>query len=268
MEYDPLYGPIVSEKGWFPAPRYLLRRDRVLRLLKGFVPGKLLEIGCGAGTLIHEIHRLGFECEGLESSPNALEIARYINDKTIPLHQSPDLGWQDTFDYLFNFEVLEHIEDDSAALNTWLSWLKPGGMMLMSVPAKMNRWTATDTWAGHYRRYERDDLNCLLKSVGFTVEHFESYGYPLANLIAPIRAKTHARHLADRERDHETDMQSNTALSGVERKTEAKLFPLMDSFPGRVIMRSSFWLQGKFTEYDVGDGYIVIARKPGISSKR
>ena len=52
MEIHPVYGISFPERGWVPAPRYLLRRDRVLRLLARLPVGRLLEIGCGSGALL------------------------------------------------------------------------------------------------------------------------------------------------------------------------------------------------------------------------
>lgn len=60
MYVHPVFGPVAPELGWVPAPRYLLRRSRVLRLLATVERGRLLEIGCGAGVLCQEVARLGF----------------------------------------------------------------------------------------------------------------------------------------------------------------------------------------------------------------
>src|SRR3546814_16202134 len=59
--------------------------------------------------------------------------------------------------------------------------LAPNGKMILSVPAHRSRWGAGDVWAGHYRRYDRNDVEQLLVSCGMEVEHLECYGFPLAN---------------------------------------------------------------------------------------
>lgn len=261
MEYHPLYGTVVPEKGWVPAPSFLLRRDRILRLLAGFPAGNLLEIGCGAGTLLHELSRRGFACEALETSAPALEIARYVNANDVALYQSPQPHWVGRFDYLFAFEVLEHIEDDRAALHTWHSWIKPGGVLLLSVPAHMRKWSVSDVWAGHVRRYERPGLEALIADSGFVIEHFETYGFPLANMISPLRAWFHARNLGARREASHDERAYNNDLSGVQRNAESRFYPLLKSVPGRMLMRLAYLLQDWSRRRDWGTGYLVLARK-------
>lgn len=261
MDIHPLYGPVVPEKGWVPAPRYLLRRDRILQFLADSPAGQSLEIGCGAGTLLHELGLRGFTCEALETSAPALEIARHVNANNVVFHQTPQPDWVDRFDYLLAFEVLEHIEDDRAALLEWRSWIKPGGVILMSVPAHMRKWTATDDWAGHYRRYEQRDLKQLLLSCGFVMQRFESYGFPLGNMVEPIRARVHAKSLATRRANERDEYKSNTELSSVERPVESRLYPFLASLPGQLMMRSAFFMQRFFKNSDLGNGYFLIARK-------
>lgn len=67
------------------------------------------------------------------------------------------------------FDVLEHFEDAVAALAEFRRVLRPGGMLLLSVPAYQWAWTSFDDMQGHYRRYTRRDLVELLRSSGFEV---------------------------------------------------------------------------------------------------
>ncbi len=159
------------------------------------------------------------------------------------------------------FEVLEHIEDDRAALAQWRQWLKPGGNLLLSVPAHMSQWTASDEWAGHYRRYERQGLESLVAECGYAIDHLEAYGSPLANLIDPIRARVHARQLSRRRREGIGGKDVGSSLSGVERPVEMRLYPHLCSIPGRLLMRSSFLAQGVLGKFGIGKGYMLRARK-------
>jgi len=261
MEFHPLFGPSLSEKGWVPAPSFLLRRDRILRQMAACPPGTLLEVGCGAGSLVLEFALRGYTCEAIETSEPALRVAHELSGERVRFHQEPQPDWRGRFDYLFAFEVLEHIEDDRNALAQWHSWLRPGGMMLMSVPAHMRKWTATDVWAGHYRRYEREDLSALITQAGFAIDRIESYGFPLANILSPLRSRAHARDLR-RRRSVRTDLREhNNHMSGVQRNLESRFYPILASFPGRWSMQIACALQGLAAGRDWGNGYLVTARR-------
>ena len=187
MSYStsPLFGPVVPEIGWAPPLRYLLRRNRVLKLLAPLPMEALLEVGCGSGALLHELARFAQQAVGLETSEPAVRMAREIarlGGGRQEVVDMPSALWSGHFDLVCAFDVLEHIEQDTTAVDQWLGWLRPGGRLCISVPAHGARWGAGDVWAGHYRRYERAGLQELLRSKGMRIEHFECYGFPLANL--------------------------------------------------------------------------------------
>lgn len=260
-----LYGPSIPDRGWVPSPGYLLRRDRITRLLGSLEPCDLLEVGCGAGALLQELAGKGFKCTALETSAPARAIAHHMNETTgAVITDMADDAWVGRFDCVMAFEVLEHIEHDRDALIRWRDWLKPGGCLLLSVPANMRKWTASDEWAGHFRRYERKDLESLLtEECGFVVEHFESYGSPLGDVIDPIRARVHARQLQRRKHEGRDAKEVHTSMSGVERSIETRIYPYLCSFPGRFLMRASFIAQGVLGRMGIGRGYLLRARKPG-----
>lgn len=265
MHYTSQLGVAAPEWGWVPAPRYVLRRSALLYLLRGAQPGRVLEIGCGGGALLYDLHRLGFTGVGVEQSPQALEIARQLlaNANGISVvSQMPDQNG--SFDCLMAFEVLEHIEDDQAALNTWAEYLRPGGRLMLSVPARMKRWSASDVWAGHFRRYEWDELRAKVYRAGFDIQRIVSYGWPLSNCVEPIRASVHRRLLTEakaRGRDPASDKRIQTDGSGVERGAEARLYPVYSLWPGRICLEFFGAVQRRFFERDWGTGYIVVGRK-------
>jgi SAM-dependent methyltransferase len=260
VEVHPEFGVVALDEGWVPSPRYLLRRARILDHVRNWPKGRVLELGCGAGALIYELSHDGFECTAVEHSPAAAALASDINDGHATI-RTEAAQWDAAFDYLLAFEVLEHIEDDRAALLRWRQWLRPGGLMLLSVPAHPQRWNATDEWAGHVRRYERDRFRELLQSADMEVLELECYGFPLANLLERVRAAKCARELAAEKADAE-DRAARTAVSGVERTTEARLFPLYASPAGSRVIRLSCAAQKLFLHTDLGNGLLALARRP------
>jgi len=265
MVIHPFYGPSLPENGWVPAPRYLLRRQLILDCLQEQEKCELLEIGPGAGALLYELAICGWKCSALEQSPQALKIAESLHNRPAlaKFFSKPQRGWDAHFDWLMAMEVLEHIEDDTTALAQWSTWLKPGGQILLSVPAHQDKWNKTDVWAGHYRRYERDQLLQLFDKCGFTVVRIMCYGFPVGNLIEPIRARHHGRLLDKRGKASSTDefMKQNTEQSGISRSLEKQIYPLYSNFMGVSFMKCALWLQRKFIDTDFGTGYLIHARR-------
>jgi SAM-dependent methyltransferase len=264
MRNHPVYGISAPEKGWVPAPRYLLRRHRVLELLDPLARGRLLEIGCGAGALLHDLSRMGFLAEAVEISPAAQCLAWYINrdNPHVTIHHAIQNNWDKKFDYVLAFEVLEHIKDDIGALKQWSCWLKPGGYLLLSVPAHPKRWNATDEWAGHLRRYERAGLREILEQAGFIIVHMEVYGFPLAAILEPIRAQYHGKQLKRNVLGRSGgDQHPFTERSGVDRALEKRLYPLQAHWVGTKIMQLFCALQGIFSNTEWGNGLLALCTK-------
>lgn len=263
----PLYGAAVPAVGWVPAPSYVLRRRRILSLISAHEPGRLLEVGSGAGAMLADLSRLGHQCEALETSEEARKLAAVINngDANVAIHDVAKGHWAGAFDTVLAMEVLEHIEDDVAALESWASWLRPGGRLVLSVPAHPRLWNASDVWAGHFRRYTRDGLKQVVETAGFQVEHIECYGFPLSNIIEPVRSRVHARRLEEEKAVEDVDGQDDrargSARSGTERNIETRLYPLQASWIGGLAMRLFFALQYLFLRTDRGTGYILVASR-------
>ena len=126
--YHPAYGPALPTKNWVPAPRYLLRRDRVLRHTRPMQPCRVLDIGCGPAALLSELAAHGFDAYGVDRSAEALDLARNFNTQSSPIHLQAELdpARKGSFDLIFSFEVIEHLEQDIDAMRDWLPYLKPG----------------------------------------------------------------------------------------------------------------------------------------------
>jgi len=256
---DRQFGPYLADS-WVPAPRYLLRRDRMLNRLLREPNGCAVEVGCGGGALLRELADAGHRCIGLETSSSALRIARTMlaGQDSASVVASPGADWAERFDILVSMEVLEHIEHDEAALAEWLTWVRPGGLVVLSVPAHMARWSEGDTWAGHFRRYEKAELLGLAVKLGLVVESLECYGFPLANLTSWVANSTVR---TKRKAGDATDAASATAASGTDRSAELRLFGLQRSIFGRMATAAAVRTQRGFLATELGDGLLLFARK-------
>lgn len=259
--YSDRTGIVAPDAGWVPPIRYLLRRARILELLRKQPVGRLLEVGCGAGALLCDLTRRGYAAQGLETSDKALPVAARLAEITASPHHvssTPQSDWQSTFNMVCAFDVLEHIEDDRLAIQEWIRWLAPNGKMILSVPAHRSRWGAGDVWAGHYRRYDRNDVEQLLVSCGMEVEHLECYGFPLANATELLGNIAYRRMIARRS---DQSKEQATASSGVDRRSYARLVGLICSIPGQAAMSVAMALQAMASRTNWGSGYLLMASR-------
>jgi len=263
MITDKTLGPAAPEQGWVPAPRYLLRRALVLDEIDRIAPCDTLEVGPGPGMLLHELHTRGFNCRALEMSDVARGIGSALARETardIRFFETPQPDWAHHFGLLMAFEVLEHIEHDLAALRQWRSWLRQDGTLLLSVPSHMKKWNPSDVWAGHFRRYEREQLGDIARSAGFEVEHILCYGFPLANVAEKIRARSYAPEVDESTDKTSQGMHDNSARSGTDRRHVMKWYPLLRSPLGKLAIKSADLAQRPFLHTELGNGYLLRAR--------
>lgn len=157
------------------------------------------------------------------------------------------------FNLIAACEVFEHIQDDDAAFKAVHQLLLPGGYFIFSVPAFMHKWSAADLYAGHYRRYERSNILAKFQQHGFEIEKLWCYGFPV----------THLLHIAYKiyygwQVSHKTlSMDEATKRSGTERSLVSHLSRL----PVVKLMTPFFLCQNLVKNSDIGDGYLVLARK-------
>lgn len=176
-----------------------LRYDVVTRLLPPQA-GTILEIGCGQGgfgaRLAVDHDYLGIEPDGASFAVARARLADVGRGEVRHGLTTDVLDRDDRFDLVCAFEVLEHIEDDAAALHEWREHLSPGGHLLISVPAYQNRFGAADVAVGHFRRYSPAELTDRLRRCGLPEVSVVLYGVPLGyalewgrNLVLSRRLK-------------------------------------------------------------------------------
>ncbi|MGD0373125.1 MAG: class I SAM-dependent methyltransferase [Streptosporangiaceae bacterium] len=180
------------------APNAWLRYDVVQRMLPTGGITDVLEIGCGQGAfgarLAQRYHYLGVEPDKASWTVAQRRISAV--GRGAVRNVAVDALVDERFDLICAFEVLEHIEDDAAALKDWAARLRPGGWLLLSVPAHQRRYGPWDELVGHFRRYDPAALTALLVSCGFGAVTVRQYGFPLGFLLETARDLIGRRRLA------------------------------------------------------------------------
>lgn len=259
-------GIASPERNWVPTPTYLLRRSAIFDALEGRPPGRVLEVGCSAGALLYDLRERSYTGVGVELSARARSVAEEIlgNDEAFALRPDVPDGPPESFDLVLAFEVLEHIEEDVEALHSWLKLLKPGGRVMVSVPAHRQRWNVTDVLVGHCRRYDRSDLQELLCGAGLRIDSVSTIGWPASWLIERARVLAKTAQVRASGVDVEAIAHGDAARtqdSGIERSLETRFFPLYASPPGRLLLRTAARIQRRFYGTELGISYLAVATK-------
>lgn len=141
----------------------------VARLVAGVArPGdRVLDFGAGTGTFAQRLRDAGWTPACVETDPALAERLRAQGFET---HASLEAIPEASLDYVYSLNVLEHIEDDGAALRGLLRRLRPGGRLALFVPAFPVLFSAMDRKVGHFRRYRRGDLVARVSGAGFDTE--------------------------------------------------------------------------------------------------
>jgi SAM-dependent methyltransferase len=168
----------------FIGPRHRFREDLLLRALIAAQPGrKVLNIGAGQGTFTNRLHAKGFEVTSTDLSDAAVAVLRERVTGEVLQADATRLPFAaSAFDAVVLGEVLEHVENEQAALAEAKRVLRPAGVLAVSVPRNPAWFSKSDEWAGHVRRYTRDHLTRQVEAAGFEITKCFAWGFPVAAL--------------------------------------------------------------------------------------
>lgn len=210
----------------------------------------IVDVGCGAGNMYHHLSRYG-DVIGIENHPNPVRVgrARGYDIRQADGRHMPFPA--DTFDLVTALDVIEHNEDDVGMLVEMERVLKPGGHVLISVPAFQWLWSHNDDLNAHVRRYTAAQLKSKLREAGLTplrATYTNALIFPLAAamiLMSKGRKQPELKSHYFDEDAHQVDMPPthpvvNTVLTTIGTIEQAIL---------------------KRVDLPVGTGLIIIARK-------
>ena len=177
----------VEESHWW----YLGRRRIIQCLVEQILSGsdvespRILDVGCGTGANLKMLARYG-QAEGVDISQQAVEFCRERGLDCVKLGALEQLPYDDeSFDLVTALDVIEHLDDDVAGLHEIRRVLRPGGFVLVFVPAFMFLWGVQDDVSNHRRRYTMTSMLNAVRAAGLSVQWAS---YANASFFLPVLA--------------------------------------------------------------------------------
>jgi SAM-dependent methyltransferase len=177
---------IEDRHWWFRGRRAVIWS--LLRYARYPSPARVLDAGCGTGRNVAEFASLG-EVTGIEPEASAVEFCRERGLTNVREASVEQLPFPDgSFDLVFAFDVLEHIEDDVIGMRELGRVTTPGGFFVATVPAYRWLWSQHDDTHHHRRRYTRPQLLANARAAGWQPVFATYFNSILLPPIAAVRA--------------------------------------------------------------------------------
>ena len=173
---------VVSRHPWFQS-----RAGMAVALLKKlgvFPPARVLDAGCGWGLNLDALERAGYRSSGLDISRRSLEQLDRPGRELIEADLTqPIPAGVEPYDAVMALDVIEHLDDDRSAVTTLARLTRPGGVVIVGVPALPELFSEFDAVQGHRRRYLPGSLRQVFEGSGLLVEQILWWGSWMVPLL-------------------------------------------------------------------------------------
>ncbi len=227
-----------------------------------------LDVGCGSGSMSKVLLDAGLNGTGVDFSESALELAekklkRYVEAGNYSVRRAdifdlPDDAFK--VDLVISYMVMEHIEDDKSFLQKLLKFLNTGGHVIIAVPGRRDRWSIEDETVGHFRRYERHDLQRILEETGFRDPAVWSVSVPVSNMLFNVGTALLRR--SEESKKVNLTRREQTEASGIQDIPWKTTFPSVARLVlNRWFLYPLFIIQRMFYRTSLGLTLLGIAQK-------
>lgn len=165
---------------------WFVSRNKIIQyLFKKYLNKKdsqVLEIGCGTGYVLKGLQNAfpDFQLTGSEIHLEGIKFAKErLPNATFIQLDATNMPFENSYDAIGSFDVLEHIEEDEKVIHEVFKALKPNGLFFVTVPQHQWMWSINDDIAYHKRRYSRKELNQKLLKSGFEIVYISSFVFML-----------------------------------------------------------------------------------------
>ena len=204
------------------------------------------EIGCGTGFVLSGIQRK-FQDIKLFGSDIFTEGFAYAKERvpgaTFFQMDARNIPFENEFDVIGAFDVLEHIGDDKCVLSHVHAALKPQGFMLLTVPQHTWLWSPVDEYGRHVRRYAASDLHQKIETAGFRIIRSTSFVTTLLPVMIASRI-----------------FQKKVSDATFDAKAELKISPWLNSLFTKLLSTEISFIKKGFC-FPAGGSRLVVARK-------
>ena len=211
-------------------------------------PARVLDAGCGWGTTMAPLERRGYKVIGMDISRRTLERLdrpdRTLAEADLTKPLPPDVPLSDA---VLALDVIEHIDDDRQAVARLGELAKPGGVVIVSVPALPDMFGEFDAIQGHRRRYLPETLRSAFDGSGLAVEQVFWWGEWLVPMLRRQRGKSKGG-------------------PGVSASDVYRRYLQLPPWPAPIALRLGFAAEHKRTldhRLKVGTSLFAVARLPG-----
>lgn len=179
---------IERDHWWFVG-----RRKIIGTILSGLMlpaNAQILEVGSGTGGNLEMLSACG-QVRAIEMDPGAAAtaVARFGTSVRVTAGRFPEVleSEDEKYDLICFFDVLEHLEGDSAAVHAAINKLRPGGRILVTVPAYQWLWSPHDTFLHHHRRYSLPVLSKIFAKSGLSIQRATYFNLFLLPMMIFVR---------------------------------------------------------------------------------
>ena len=234
--------PLEANNFWFRS-----RNQLIIWALGHYFPNmkNYLEIGCGTGFVLSGVKQAfpHLHLSGSEIFSNGLIYAKTrVGQCDIFQMDARHIPFEDEFDIIGGFDVLEHITEDEEVLAQLHRAVRPGGGIVLTVPQHAFLWSKADECACHVRRYSSGELKKKVRKAGFELVKSTSF----VSLLLPLMVISRLRQ---RSGDKDYDSMAELKLSGAINKILEQIMRLE-----RALIRMGL-------PFPAGGSLLLVARK-------